>query len=99
MLEEPLKDGILTLPAVLDLNSASALRASLRDVFERTETVALDCSQVSRITTPAVQILLSLTKSMDTTGHRPTFITPSEAFRSAFRDLGLQDHLSHWSTP
>ena len=97
-MEDLSSEHVLTLPAVLDLNNAAGLKTSLRDRFEKDDAIVIDCSEVTRITTPAVQILLSLGKSIGPEGPTPVFLRPSEAFCSAFRDLGLQDQLSSWST-
>ena len=91
-------DDMVALPAVLDLNNIAAVKALLLEQLEKSEDVTIDCSMVTRVTTPAVQILLSYAKTIAIEGRRPQLHNPSEAFRTAFSDLGLQDQLSQWST-
>ncbi len=86
------------LPQVLDLNFASELRSMLLDKLEKGVNTTIDASNVSRVTTPAVQILLAYSKAINSEGRKPTLHNPSEALKTAFRDLGLDAELSQWST-
>jgi len=97
MPDEHLSGGLVKLPAVIDLSNVSALKAMLVDQLNSLDPLAIDCTAVTRITTPAVQVLLSFAKTTAEEGRPPVLHNPSEAFRCAFSELGLQDQLTQWS--
>jgi two-component system, chemotaxis family, chemotaxis protein CheY len=76
---------MIKLPAVLDLSAAEGFLATLLQAIEAGEPLTLDASAVETLTMPCVQIILAAKRSDD----RLTVEAPSEAFLSAFADLGL----------
>jgi two-component system chemotaxis response regulator CheY len=77
--------GTIRLPAVLDLSAAEGFLATLLQAVEAGEPLTLDASAVETLTMPCVQIILAAKRSDD----RLMVEAPSEAFLSAFADLGL----------
>lgn len=77
--------GMIKLPAVLDMSAAEGLLATLLQAVEAGEPLTLDASAVETLTMPCVQIILAAKRGDD----RLTVEAPSEAFLSAFADLGL----------
>jgi anti-anti-sigma regulatory factor len=96
-LEAELADDILriTLPAVVDLPAAAALRARLLAGFEAA-TVKVDSAGVAQMTTPGVQTLLAAAAFVRTRPARWVLANPSEALVAAFSDLGLFAQLMAW---
>jgi anti-anti-sigma regulatory factor len=82
----------LQLPEALDAVAATALRQSL---LERLSIpLIVDASQVQRLSTPALQVLMAAAKSWAAAGQGFAIIRESDAFRSARLLLGLTpDHL------
>jgi two-component system, chemotaxis family, chemotaxis protein CheY len=77
----------LKLPSVLDLGAAEDFLGTVRDRLESGVRLRLDASAVEMVTLSCVQIILAAQQS-----HGDGAITverPSEAFVSAFADLGL----------
>jgi two-component system, chemotaxis family, chemotaxis protein CheY len=75
----------LKLPAVLDLSAAAALLDSLQRQLQAQAPLRIDASGVETLTLPCVQVILSALRSHD----RIAIEHPSEAFVSAFEDLGF----------
>jgi two-component system chemotaxis response regulator CheY len=75
----------MVLPAVLDLTAAEGFLESMRQRLHDAEPLRIDASAVETLTFPCIQIILSAKKSRD----RIWIERPSEAFMSAFADLGL----------
>lgn len=88
----------IKLPDVLDLSNVHTLKAFLSEQLEKKDPPTFDCSGVTRITTPAVQLMLAYAKALGVDGKHLSITTPSDTFCSAFKDLGLQDDLFAWGT-
>jgi anti-anti-sigma regulatory factor len=56
----------------------------------------IDASAVDRLSTPCVQILLSAVQHMEQHGISFVIRSPSDAFVTAFDDLGLFSYLMKW---
>lgn len=76
---------VLPLPSVLDLGAAETLLAMLREKLANDTELRIDASKVETMTFPCAQVLVSALRS-----HTEVSVEqPSEAFSTAFRDLGL----------
>jgi two-component system, chemotaxis family, chemotaxis protein CheY len=75
----------LKLPTVLDLSAAAALLETLQRQLRGQAPLRLDASGVETLTLPCVQVVLAALRSHD----RIAIERPSEAFVSAFEDLGF----------
>jgi two-component system chemotaxis response regulator CheY len=76
---------VLPLPPVLDLSAAETLLAMLREKLASDTELRIDASKVETMTFPCAQVLVSALRS-----HAEISVEqPSEAFSTAFRDLGL----------
>ncbi|MDR3494338.1 MAG: STAS domain-containing protein [Ancalomicrobiaceae bacterium] len=88
---------VVSLPAILDLNSVVALKASLAEHIDMPGVLAIDCSKVERISTPAIQVLLAYAKSSGMHDRAVRLRDPTDTVRAAFDDLGLHEELTRWS--
>lgn len=86
----------LALVASMDLRTAEPLLHSFHEIMAAGGKVVIDASAVERLSTPCVQILLSAAQHMEQ--HSIPFVvkSPSDAFVSAFDDLGLFSFLMKW---
>lgn len=76
---------VLPLPSVLDLGAAETLLAMLREKLANDTELRIDASKVETMTFPCAQVLVSALRS-----HAEVSVEqPSEAFSTAFHDLGL----------
>lgn len=89
----------LPLPAVLDMRAAPWLYDHMMAALQSGGDIRLDASQVERLSTPCMQILLSAATTLDQvlTGHRIRVTDASEAFWEAFNDLGYGSLIERWS--
>ncbi len=77
------------LSPVLDITGAHALREACLGLVTKRSTITLDASLVERITTPAIQILVSLIKSRRESGYGTQIAAASETFEKTVATLGL----------
>jgi anti-anti-sigma regulatory factor len=85
------------LPAALDAsNIESIYKIFLSLSKKKTKEVTLDASAVERLTTPAVQLLLSLAKTLHNTDMQFSILQPSVVFDEVFDDMGLSVELEDW---
>ncbi len=75
----------LRLPGVLDMAAAEGFLGTMRDLLQSASPAVIDASAVETLTLPCMQIILAALHSHD----RIVIEQPSEAFISAFADLGL----------
>lgn len=78
------------LPSAMTVETAEALAAELKQLplVEKTN-LTLDASQVEAITTPGLQLVVSLEKALSAQGGTLTVGGGREAFLRAFQDAGL----------
>lgn len=82
----------LKLPAVLDLNEASNLKANLMSL--RGGSVAIDASGVERVGAQCVQILMAGAKAWEADKKPFSFVKASDAFLKTLQLIGVNvDHL------
>ena len=80
---------ILKLPAVLDLNAASRLHEQVLALKDKN--VAVDASEVARIGTQCIQILLSAARSWRSMDMTFSVNQSSDAFAKTLQLLGITD--------
>lgn len=87
----------LGLPTDLDLPMAQPLVDSLRLAFSQPRAVRVDASEVERVSSASVQVLLAA--SIQASEHGTAFVIarPSESFTEMCATLGLADWLKQWS--
>ena len=83
----------MTLPAILDITHAASFLEEAKHASAY-ESLTLDANAVERITTPCLQILLSLQATVEKAGGAVTYSSPSDAFTHAVATLGLTDHFT-----
>ncbi len=80
------------LPECLDMTSLDILHQELLGHIDKAALV-LEASNVHRLSTAAVQLLLSCARSMEQQGHVLTFKKPSAVMQLVFEQLGLSAEL------
>ncbi len=83
------------LPEALDLLLASSLRDDMMQLLQG-DVLVLDAGAVERMSTPCAQVLLAAGRAADAAGARFQIINPSDVFRTALADLGLQQEFKNW---
>ncbi len=77
----------ISLPAILDMRHARALKVSLDGIAQRA--VEIDGSNVARLSTGCIQVLVAFLRMRSQAGSPVIIRHPSPAFLQAFTDLGL----------
>lgn len=85
-------DSCFKLPSVLDINYAPTFYENLKEFLNLDSEICLEASEVSRLTTPCIQILLSFFETLKSRGANVKVLNPSESFCKSITDLGLGQH-------
>lgn len=87
---------MLTIPPIFDNTVASSFYDTVR-ALDLEQDVTLDGSQIARFSSLAVQVLLSLEKSLQQHGKALHVANPSKDFQDMMKDVGLGEALARWS--
>ncbi len=83
------------LPPVMTIEAAESLAAELKQLpLTENTTLHLDASRVEHITTPCLQLIVSLGKTLAIQGGSLTIQGQKDSFTRAFRDTGLESLLT-----
>lgn len=89
--------GAFKLGASLDISHAERVCAEMRKYISKAKgKIILDASEVERITTPCIQILLSVAHLSKRDGLSFKVSSPTDVFCTAMEDIGLSDELKEW---
>ena len=80
----------------LDMRVAPPLKAALLRALSKRRPLTLGATDVERMSTACVQLLVSAGKTFAASGIPFVIKAPSEAFCCAFSDLGLAPTLEQW---
>jgi chemotaxis protein CheX len=92
-----MSDIQIKLPSQLDLGALPNLKEELLGAIASTGGVVLEGSDVERVGTPAIQLVLAASKEFSASGRRFALQAPSEALALAFDELGLSAEAREWS--
>lgn len=85
------KEISLKLPNEMTIDVAEDIGTEFKNQFlERSGNVVLDASEVVNITTPGIQLIVSLEKFLTSKGYTLNVTGASEGCICAIRDLGLE---------
>lgn len=73
-----------------DIASAAETYKALSDNLQSTKKICIDASKVNKLTTPVIQMLLSIYKMSEAGDIEFEIYNPSEAFVQSFKELGLE---------
>ncbi|MBN66240.1 MAG: hypothetical protein CMM94_01560 [Rickettsiales bacterium] len=83
-------ESTMMLPAVMDITSAEALLDEYRETLSgELSHIELDGSQIERLTTPGIQLILAMQKQMQDRGNNIKLLNVSESAIRAMEDCGL----------
>ncbi|HRE21571.1 MAG TPA: STAS domain-containing protein [Rhabdaerophilum sp.] len=89
--------GTLLLPADCDMQWARAFHERVLERAAFDQDIEIGAEAVERMTTPAVQVLVALSRALEAERHRLAVTSPSRAFLDGLADLGLAELAGHWS--
>ncbi len=91
------EDGTqLKLAAAMDIRAADPLLQTVQEALAGGGKIVIEASAVDRLSTPCVQVLIAALQHMEQNGIPFVLKSPSDAFVSAFDDLGLFSYLMKW---
>ncbi len=85
--------GKIKLGSTCDISSAELLHEQLDSLSMNDEDIFVDASQVERIDTSVLQLLVSTSKTLAKKDHQLTISNPSEIFQVTSRLLDLSQYL------
>ncbi|MEL3889991.1 STAS domain-containing protein [Ferrovibrio sp. MS7] len=86
----------LKLAATMDLRAAEPLLQTMQEAISAGGKLVVDASAVDRLSTPCVQVLIAALQQLEQNQAAFVIKSPSDAFVSAFDDLGLFSFLMKW---
>ena len=84
----------ISLPETLDIVASEQFLNLLRT--EPTANIEVDCSQIKKITTPGIQLLISLVKTAGRNSQNLKFINGSSIFEESLELFGLNKNPNQW---
>ncbi len=84
----------LTLKSIMDLTEAENLRLTFLDCLAQGKNLKIVAGEVERITTPCLQILLSLKNRAELDHIDFSIIDMPDSFKTALHDIGLEEYLA-----
>lgn len=90
------RPAMVPLPAHFDNAAAAVFFDILRDV-PINEPVTMDASELTRITTLGIQVLLSFESSLVQQGYKLVVKNMSKDIEATFAEIGLADVCKRWS--
>jgi anti-anti-sigma regulatory factor len=93
-----LEPHIVALPSILDMGTAIGLHKTMIEHVDHDSDsiLTIDASDVQRISTPILQLLLATHKSLTGKKRALALKNPSESIIEACQLLGLNDMLTVW---
>ena len=88
----------LVIADIADLSHSKSLYEEWKkQLKEKPNSVAIDCSSVSRITTPIMQLIIVFADAVEKSKAAFLLKDASEIFSEAMTDLGLSEEYQKWS--
>jgi len=87
---------IFSFPASATIQNIEELIESVKKLMTPGKNVIVDAAHTEVITTPGVQLLLSLARTLEQNGGALGLINPKETFTQTFDALGLKSRLTEW---
>ena len=88
----------VSLGPALDARLVPALHGAMGDAIAMGDHLSLDGSEVERVSTMAVQVIVAGGHAMETQGGRFTLQSPSPTLMEGLADLGFGAELDQWKS-
>lgn len=88
-------DEVYKLGAVMNIAHAEKMSLGVKKYMANSNKRIFDASEVERITTPCLQLLLSIAKLSKEDGVEFQVKSPSDVFSKAVEDLGMSNELNN----
>lgn len=88
----------LILPEVVDIAASSGLQHNLHNLMDTALRIVVDARSVERISTPGIQLFLSVKKAAQAAGKEFELLEPTPVVSLAIEDLGLSSEFTKEKT-
>lgn len=95
IMSDKINNKSFKLPASVTIADVEAVHS---EMLKLSGDVSIDASSSDSITTPGIQLLISLSKKISSEGGKFTITEPSKSFVQVFETLGLKQQLTQWSS-
>ncbi len=89
--------AILKLLPILDMAAADEFLESLKSCISQNKNLTLDSSNVERVSTPCIQVLLAAAFKVEKAGGQFSILNVTPVFERGMKELGVSDYLNNWS--
>ncbi|MDV7338689.1 STAS domain-containing protein [Terasakiella sp. A23] len=87
---------VLKLQPILDMAVADDFLESLKSCLSKHKNLTLDSSDVERVSTPCIQVLLAAGFKVEKAGGRFSIENVTSVFERGMTELGVSDCLNNW---
>lgn len=92
------KEHNFTLPSTISIDNIESLTRDILALnIENGDRLTLNASLVEVITSPGVQLLIALDKTLTNKCGKLIVSQPKDAMMATFKSLGLENYLTKWS--
>lgn len=86
-----------TFPETVTIQNVEAVADDVKKLsLQSGETLTLDAGNTAAITTPGIQLTLSLAAALEQNGGKLVIANPKQEFKQSFEALGLAQKFSQW---
>jgi anti-anti-sigma regulatory factor len=90
-------DGVYNLPSRVDISCAVDVYKEINEAVSDNKNITFSASNVERITTPGIQLLISAANTIKAKGGTFLVSWPSDIFKETLSDLGFSNQLKEWT--
>lgn len=91
-----LNNSCLVLPEVMDISAAEGIKNLFLGSLSGEGDIVIDASKVEKFTSPAIQLLVALEKSLEGVERNIVINNPSETFQNSCKILGITEQYNKW---
>lgn len=88
--------NVFTLPSAMTIETVESVSDNLKQMRIQPPTLVLNAAQTEILTTPGIQLLLSLAKTLQEQGIALVLTEPRAIFAQSFEQLGLAKQYASW---
>ena len=87
---------VIELPPIMDISTAASVKELFLEGLGGGVDLVLNAEAIEKCTSPGIQLLVALDKSLASQQHRMAIENPSEIFESACKLTGLEEQYNQW---
>jgi anti-anti-sigma regulatory factor len=96
-IREYMSETEIILPTNADIKEVTHLYEHIRNLLSEGKPIVINCGNVNAITSPVIQLIISVSRTLELSGRKLIIHEPSYAVQKIFADFGIKDQLEYWS--